>query len=82
MKSQKEIEQLADAKYLQKAEAINDSEIRGYIVSATKGGYIDGYTQCQKDMESLLIEIKNNWTGDKLIGGTYEKICNSLNKQE
>lgn len=50
MKTQEEIEQLANKRYLQKAEAITDSTIKGFIVSATKGGYIDGYTQCQEDM--------------------------------
>ena len=50
MKTQAEIENLADEKYLQRAEAITDSTIKGYIVSATKGGYVDGYNQCKQDM--------------------------------
>ena len=50
MRSKEEIEQLANKRYLQKAEAITDSTIKGFIVSATKGGFIDGYTQCQQDM--------------------------------
>ena len=50
MTSKEEIEQLANKRYLQKAEAITDSAIKGFIVSATKGGFIDGYTQCQEDM--------------------------------
>jgi hypothetical protein len=50
MKIKEEIEQLANKRYLQKAEAITDSTIKGFIVSATKGGFIDGYTQCQQDM--------------------------------
>ena len=50
MKTQEEIEELVNKRYLQKTEAITDSTIKGFIVSATKGGYIDGYTQCQEDM--------------------------------
>jgi hypothetical protein len=50
MRTKEEIEQLANKRYLQKAEAITDSAIKGFIVSATKGGFIDGYTQCQEDM--------------------------------
>ena len=50
MKTQEEIEQLTNDLYLQKTEAIANIDIRGYIVSATKGGFIDGYIQCQKDM--------------------------------
>jgi hypothetical protein len=49
MTSKEEIEQLANKRYLQKAEAITDSTIKGFIVSATKGGFIDGYNQCQED---------------------------------
>jgi len=35
-----------------------------------------------KELETLMIEIKNNWNGSKLIGGTYEKICNELTKTQ
>ncbi len=54
MKSKEEIEQLANERYLQRAEAITDSTIKGYIVSATKGGFVDGYTQCQENMQKLM----------------------------
>lgn len=47
MKSKEEIEQLADKKYLQR---------ESFIVSATKGGFIDGYSQCQEDMLKILKE--------------------------
>lgn len=70
MKTQEEIEQLAKHYFPDP-----------YICTG-KEGFIEGYTQCQEDIRELLIEIKNNWTGDKLIGGIYEKICNSLNKQD
>jgi hypothetical protein len=43
MKSKEEIKQLANKRYLQKAEAITESTIKGFIVSA-KSGFIDGYT--------------------------------------
>lgn len=50
MKTKEEIEQLANEFYLKKAESINNSITRGFIVSASKGGFIQGYTQCQEDM--------------------------------
>jgi hypothetical protein len=66
MKSKEEIEQLANKRYLQKAEAITDSTIKGFIVSANKGGFIQGYTQCQEDMTKELEALreairKNTW---------------------
>lgn len=36
-------EKLAYIKYFQKAQDIQDSKLKGYIISATKGGYIEGY---------------------------------------
>jgi hypothetical protein len=50
MKTKEEIEKLANDFYLKKAEAINNSITRGFIVSASKGGFVQGYTQCQEDM--------------------------------
>ncbi len=50
MKTQEEIEKLANEFYLKKAEEINNSITKGFIVSASKGGFVEGYTQCQKDM--------------------------------
>ena len=94
MKTQEEIEQLADKKYLQRAEAISDSTIKGYIVSATKGGFIDGYTQCQEDMadkkyteEDLRIAFDTGYYtrdsfGDRSNNMTAEEYINSLNKQD
>ena len=49
MKTHEEIEKLADDKYLERAEAINDSTLRGIVVSSVKGGFVDGYIQCQED---------------------------------
>jgi len=43
-----EAEKLADELYLEKSNRINDSEIRGYIVSATKGGFVDGYNKAKE----------------------------------
>jgi hypothetical protein len=77
MKSKEEIEQLG-SKYATTHEDVSD-KLSKYLVSAC---FRDGYTQCQEDMKSLLLEIKDNWKGDKLLGGTYEKICNLLNKQD
>jgi len=50
MKTPEELEKLADEKYLEKVEDINNSTIRGFIVSAVKGGFVEGYQQCQEDM--------------------------------
>lgn len=72
MKTQQEVEQLAKEEY--------KDNLHNPFFTAAPMGYIKGYTQCQEDIRELLLEIKNNWTGDKLIGGTYEKICKSLNK--
>jgi len=90
MKSKEEIEQLADKKYLQRAEAISDFTIKGYIVSATKGGFIDGYTQCQEDMADKKYTKKDMEkcfiAGGKLARNIdnpgFEDFINSLNKQD
>ena len=50
MKTPEQIEKLADEKYLEKVEDINNSTIRGFIVSAVKGGFVEGYQQCQEYM--------------------------------
>jgi hypothetical protein len=49
MKTKEQIEQLADQVYSQKTDRINGSELKGMIVSAIKGGFVDGYTKCQED---------------------------------
>jgi len=76
MKTFEEIEQLAEQKYKYSGDVYMAELVQTKRVHFTKG-----YTQCQEDVKSLLLEIKDNWKGDKLLGGTYEKICNSLNKQ-
>jgi hypothetical protein len=75
MKTKEEIEKLAEKLYF---------HVDGFKEEIAEGKkhYISGYTQCQEDIRELLLEIKTNWKGNKLIGGTYEKICNSLNKQD
>lgn len=80
MKSKEEIEQLADERYLQKAEAITDSTMRGFIVSATKGGFIDGYTQCQEDMADKIKEAYEQ--GLENGYACMPSTINPLNKQD
>ena len=83
MKTQEEIEQLA-IEHAHLKPNFDRIEEEYYNIGAINAyeSFIHGYTQCQEDMKSLLLEIKDNWKGDKLLGGTYEKICNSLNKQD
>jgi hypothetical protein len=94
MKTQEEIEQLAKEFYLKKAEAINNSITKGFIVSASKGGFIQGYTQCQEDMadkkyaEEDMLKCWNTAFTDamNIDSETYKPIfysdfINSLNKQ-
>jgi hypothetical protein len=81
MKTQKEIEALAKTSCNMPINLVIDEEERYYRNFEKFDGFVEGYTQCQEDMKSLLLEIKDSWKGDKLLGGTYEKICNSLNKQ-
>jgi hypothetical protein len=73
MKTQEEIGELAE-RY---ADGCSTEEKHASYIA-----FQDGYTQCQEDIKSLLLEIKDSWKGDKLLGGTYEKICNLLNKQD
>jgi len=91
MKTKEEIEQLADERYLKRAEAITDSTIKGYIVSATKGGFVDGYTQYQEDMKPLLKNLFDLWEtlakcGEISVGidftKHYERLKQQLNKQD
>ena len=91
MKSKEEIEKVADSLYLQKAEAIANIDIKGYIVSATKGGFMDGYTQCQEDMKPLLEDLFSLWEtlakcGEISVGldftKHYERLKQQLNKQD
>jgi hypothetical protein len=58
MKTPEQIEKLADEKYLEKVEDINNSTIRGFIVSAVKGGFVEGYQQCQEDMADNWLTMK------------------------
>jgi hypothetical protein len=32
------------------------------------------------ELLDALLDAKENWKGNKLIGGIYEKICNAINK--
>jgi hypothetical protein len=66
MKTPEEIEKLADEKYLKKAEAINDSTIMGFIVSAVKGGFVEGYQQCQEDNKGV-----DKWTFSEILEACY-----------
>lgn len=66
MKTPEEIEKLADEKYLEKVEDINDSTIRGFIVSAVKGGFVEGYQQCQEDAKEV-----DKWTFDEILDACY-----------
>jgi hypothetical protein len=52
-----EVDKLADELYLEKSNRINDSEIRGYIVSATKGGFIDGYNKAKEKYKYIEFDI-------------------------
>ena len=92
MKSKEEIEQLAEEKYLKQTESINDSPVKGLIVSATKGGYVDGYTQCQEDIVEELKEwIDITLSAESKLGASDNVIealltvkykIESLNKQD
>ena len=84
MKTKEELEQLVEERYLKQTESINDSPVKGLIVSATKGGFIDGYTQCQEDMiEKLEMHILNNehdWNRNPQA--QLKDFINTLNKQD
>ena len=88
MKTQKEIEQLAESKYGTEIGSIRGSN--PYDLEADrKNGFIKGYTQCQEDMAKKYTEedIRNAitfgqsmdlWKEEKQI----EDFINSLNKQD
>jgi len=79
MKSKEEIEQLANKRYLQKAEAITDSTIKGFIVSATKGGFIDGYTQCQEDISQEIQSLIDGYKSYILrLEEKFKDTCSAL----
>jgi len=92
MKSEEEIEKLADERYLKKTEGINDFSLKGYIISATKGGFVEGYTQCQGDMADkkyTFNQITDAIAMAREIDGkeayhrySMEQILLSLNKQD
>ena len=89
MKSKEEIEQLAFLKY---PRVINDP----YNPMEDDNSYerkiwIDGYTQCQEDMQTLLNDLFSLWqslaeVGEISVGKNftkkYEELKNSLNKQD
>jgi hypothetical protein len=66
MKTPEEIEKLADEKYLEKAKRIDDSTIMGFIVSAVKGGFVEGYQQCQEDAKEV-----DKWTFSEILEACY-----------
>jgi hypothetical protein len=63
-----EVEKLADELYLEKSNRINDSEIRGYIVSATKGGFIDGYNKAKEKYKYTEEDMRNAIVKGFLMG--------------
>ena len=89
MKTREEIEQLAFLKY---PRVINDP----YNPMEDDNSYerkiwIDGYTQCQEDMQTLLNDLFSLWqslaeVGEISVGKNftkkYEELKNSLNKQD
>ena len=86
MKLQEEIEQLAKKqKGCSKEYCDSIDEQYGYL-----NGYIEGYTQCQEDMQTLLNDLFSLWqslaeVGEIGIGQNftkkYEELKKSLNKQ-
>ena len=79
MKTQEEIEQLAEQYF-------PDPHI-----CTGREGFIDGYTQCQEDMQTLLNDLFSLWqslaeVGEISVGQNftkkYEELKNSLNKQD
>ena len=87
MKTQKEIEQLAENYYISDYSTEEEQ-------SAAESGFIDGYTQCQEDMahkKYTLEDMFKVWLRCRIHSDeqqlSYEKelfnnFINSLNKQE
>lgn len=67
MKSKEEIEQLAEQKYLNQMKSINDSSIKGYVISARAFGFVEGYTQCQEDMVKGIQSLIDFYKSDILL---------------
>lgn len=87
MKTPEEIEKLADEKYLEKAKRIDDSTIMGFIVSAVKGGFVEGYQQCQednKDKKYTEEDMMKAFEYGKTLQpfDCFEDFIKSLNKQD
>ena len=86
MKTQEEIEQLAESQYGTEIDSIRGSN--PYDLEADrKNGFIKGYTQCQEDMKPLLEDLFSLWqslaeVGEIGIGQNftkkYEELKNSL----
>jgi hypothetical protein len=89
MKTQEEIEQLAESQYGTEIGSIRGSN--PYDLEADrKNGYIKGYTQCQEDMADYIFEVARQFhrlgkysghTSDSHFSDIYEETINSLNKQ-
>ena len=84
MKSKEEIEQLAN-------EYANGKSSSDVFKDAHKNDFINGYTQCQQDMQPLLNDLFSLWqslaeVGEISVGKNftkkYEELKNSLNKQD
>jgi hypothetical protein len=82
MKSKEEIEQLAEKTYGVQTLNINDSKIKGIIISATKGGYVDGYFQCQEDIikELIMHILINEHDWNRNPQAQLKDFINSLSK--
>ena len=81
MKTQEEIEQLAESQY-----GTEIGSIRGgnpYDLEADrKNGYIKGYTQCQEDMAIEITELKMICKNIQNDFKALNDMLNSLNKQD
>ena len=83
MKTPEQIEKLAEKKYLSQMKFINDSSIKGFVISARKFGFIEGYIECQEDMQKLMDDYQN-WifTTTEPLKSFKQWLDNSLNKQD
>ncbi len=84
MKTQQEIEQLGNDYAIGKS----SSDV---FKDAHKNDFIQGYTQCQEDMQTLLNDLFSLWqslaeVGEISVGKNftkkYEELKNKLNKQD
>lgn len=83
MKSKEEIEQLAEQKYLNQMKSINDSSIKGFVISARAFGFVEGYIECQENMQKLMDDYQT-WifTTTEPLKSFKQWLDNSLNKQD